>query len=173
MNAELDDMVESKEKSFYDKIKPKEERVDDKNQVKPSTSRSSEAKNAKEEEEKADFEEDSDTDSEAELATGVRTKIKRKHYTNDELFYDPDADEEDAKWAAEKRSPTVTTSVKPIKSILKKPNAKTTIATTTTTASKSDAVLNCPCCMNMLTMDCQRYLSFFRLKWRNLIFISV
>lgn len=151
MNAELDDMVESKEKSFFEKIKPKE-RKSNESETKPSTSRSAEAKNKAETQKQGEEEEeeDSDTDSEAELATGVRTKKKRKHYTNDELFYDPEADEEDAKWVAEKRSPVVSGGQKTIKSILKKP-------TTAKTASQSDAVLNCPCCMNMLTMDCQRY----------------
>ena len=29
--------------------------------------------------------------------------------------------------------------------------------------SKSDAILNCPCCMTLLTMDCQRYIRIFLL----------
>ena len=48
--------------------------------------------------------EESDTDSEAEMATGIRTKRKRPHFTNDELLYDPDMDENDSKWIEEKRT---------------------------------------------------------------------
>jgi hypothetical protein len=35
-------------------------------------------------------EEESDTDSEAEEATGMKSRKKRQHFTNDELLYDPD-----------------------------------------------------------------------------------
>merc|ERR1712130_505020 len=55
---------------------------------------------------------------------------RRKKLTNDELLYDPEADEDDAKWMAEHSS--------------KK-------------ADGSDAVLNCPACLTVICVDCQRH----------------
>lgn len=154
MNNELDEMVESRQNSFFELVKPKAAEAESRQ---PQTSRSSEKRSEELKENKRggdEADEDSDTDSEAELATGVRTKKKRQHFTNDELFYDPDADEQDAKWASEKRSSSrkqkLGSELVPKKSILKKPT------TSQTATNSSDAVLNCPCCMTMLTMDCQR-----------------
>ena len=48
-------------------------------------------------------EEEEDTDSEEENATGVRVTKKRVHFTNDELFYDPEMDDADEKWMNEQR----------------------------------------------------------------------
>jgi hypothetical protein len=70
------------------------------------------------------YEEESDTDSEAEAETGMKTRKKRQHFTNDELLYDPKMggfvfaklvglncsfayvlkDEQDEKWLNEKRA---------------------------------------------------------------------
>lgn len=44
-----------------------------------------------------------DTDSEEEEATGLRFKKKKPQFTNDDLFYDPDMDEEDQKWVNKHR----------------------------------------------------------------------
>jgi len=55
----------------------------------------------------------------------------RKVKTNDELLYDPDADDQDEAWMAKQGG-------------LKK-------------AENSDAVLNCPSCMIVLCVDCQRH----------------
>jgi len=59
----------------------------------------------------------------------------RKKLTNDELLYNPDADEDDEKWMA--------------KQARKYEKAKT-----------SDAVLNCPACMTVLCVDCQRHTTY-------------
>lgn len=149
MDNELEEILETKQKPFLDLVKPKESEKSILKNVQASTSSSASQK-------KEEDEEESDTDSEAELETGVRTKKKRKHFTNDELFYDPDADDQDAKWASEMRSrqsagPTSGTTQ--LKSILK----KTPQSTTQKPVASTDAVLNCPCCMSMLTMDCQRH----------------
>ncbi|RNA25657.1 E2F-associated phospho [Brachionus plicatilis] len=101
-------------------------------------------------------EEESDTDSEAEFATGVRTKKKREHFTNDELFYDPNADEMDQKWINKQR---ITNSKKIIsteqsESVLKSEQVSEKPGSSN---PNSDAVLNCPCCMSLVCMDCQRH----------------
>jgi hypothetical protein len=43
-------------------------------------------------------EEEEDTDSDKELETGMRATIKRPHFTNDELLYDPNMDDDDQNW---------------------------------------------------------------------------
>ena len=61
--------------------------------------------------------------------------------SNDDLLYDPKLDDEDQKWVDSQRQsylPSVPSGSKPNKL----PN--------------SDAVLNCPACMTLLCLDCQR-----------------
>ena len=58
-------------------------------------------------------------------------RSSRKVKTNDELLYDPDADDQDEAWMAKQGG-------------LKK-------------ADHSDAILNCPSCMTVLCVDCQRH----------------
>ena len=58
-------------------------------------------------------------------------RSSRKVKTNDELLYDPDADDQDEAWMAKQGG-------------LKK-------------ADNSDAILNCPSCMTVLCVDCQRH----------------
>lgn len=72
---------------------------------------------------------------EASSSSKVNEETESK-LTNDELLYDPEADEEDQKWIDNKRSTSLVGLGKP---------------------PKSDAVLNCPCCMTMLCLDCQRH----------------
>ncbi len=90
-------------------------------------------------------EEESDTDSEVEEATGQRVTKKRQHFTNDDLFYDPKMDEADEEWINEQRMTFKNFKNEEVvkKSQMIKP-------------PDSDAVLNCPCCMIMVCMDCQR-----------------
>ena len=57
--------------------------------------------------EEAAFEEEEDTDSEKEFETGERCTKKRTHYTNDELFYDPNRDEKDQDWINARRKTQV------------------------------------------------------------------
>ena len=59
----------------------------------------------------------------------------RKKLTNDELLYNPDADDDDEKWMA--------------KQARKHEKAKS-----------SDAVLNCPACMTVICVDCQRHTTY-------------
>lgn len=84
-----------------------------------------------------------DSDEEDMVVKGDAA-VKRKHMSNDELLYDPDADEEDEKWVANQRrtylnqkASTQQGKVKPL--------------------PHSDAVLNCPACMTILCLDCQRH----------------
>lgn len=99
----------------------------------------------KEEIKQIENEEESDTDSEAEEATGERVKIKRKHYTNDELFYDPKADDLDQEWIDKKRIPMKSNKTSKSQELVE------------SNRSNTDATLNCPCCMSLLCMDCQRH----------------
>ncbi|XP_054153536.1 E2F-associated phosphoprotein-like [Oppia nitens] len=65
---------------------------------------------------------------------------------NDELLYDPKADENDQKWVDNHRL----------------------VATTRTekgTVGKSDATLNCPACLTLLCHDCQRH-DIYRTQYR-------
>lgn len=62
---------------------------------------------------------------------------------NDELLYDPKSDENDEKWAESQRLS----------------------AKTYTKAPSSDATLNCPACMALLCLDCQRH-DIYRTQYR-------
>lgn len=66
---------------------------------------------------------------------------------NEELFYDPDMDDEDEKWINEKRRsyifPSSNNNKIANKDLKPLPN--------------SDAVLNCPACLSLLCLDCQRH----------------
>ena len=59
------------------------------------------------------------------------THRDRKVKTNDELLYDPEADDKDEAWLAEQGG-----------------HVK---------AENSDAILNCPACMSVVCVDCQRH----------------
>ncbi|GFS56071.1 e2F-associated phosphoprotein [Trichonephila inaurata madagascariensis] len=77
---------------------------------------------------------------------------------NDELFYDPDMDDEDEKWMNEKRRSYIFPASKENSDQKLKP------------LPNSDAVLNCPACLSLLCMDCQRheiYKSQFRAMFVN------
>lgn len=69
---------------------------------------------------------------------------------DDGLFYDPDADDDDEKWAEKKRN-----------SYLYKPennhDGASSSGMSAARVTESDAVLNCPGCMSLLCMDCQRH----------------
>lgn len=144
MNSELDKLVE-KETKTYAKFLGSKEDV----QMKEVESSSSLKKTFVEE----------DTDSEAELETGIRTTKKRPQFTNDELFYDPEMDTLDENWINKQRA---TCRKLKAKSVVKKEQEKsekdTDLANQVSYSSaQTDAILNCPCCMNLLCMDCQRH----------------
>eukprot|EP00092_Neocalanus_flemingeri_P017516 GFUD01018949.1.p1 GENE.GFUD01018949.1~~GFUD01018949.1.p1 ORF type:complete len:332 (+),score=120.64 GFUD01018949.1:52-996(+) len=65
----------------------------------------------------------------------------RKVVTNDDLFYDPDKDDDDQDWVDSVRQSYQQAG--PGQAATKLPN--------------SDAVLNCPACFTVLCMDCQRH----------------
>ena len=85
---------------------------------------------------------DSDSDEEEFLDDWDKKKNSEEDRINDDLFYDPNMDDEDQKWADNFRRQYVPkgfpgTKEKPL------PN--------------SDAVLNCPACFILLCLDCQRH----------------
>ena len=49
------------------------------------------------------YEEEEDTDSDEELRTGTRCTKKKKKFTNEELFYDPEMDDADENWVNKQR----------------------------------------------------------------------
>lgn len=67
----------------------------------------------------------------------------RKVMTNDDLFYDPDKDDDDQEWVDSVR-----------KSYHQSGKANPTVPTK---LPNSDAVLNCPACFTVLCLDCQRH----------------
>lgn len=68
-----------------------------------------------------------------------RVKQRQKRISNDDLLYDPKLDEEDQKWMDSHRQ------------------SYRASLTQTKKLPSSDAVLNCPACMTLLCLDCQRY----------------
>jgi hypothetical protein len=147
MNAELDRLVKIEAKSF----------LSNKENDAIKGSKKSRINQAEEE----------DTDSEAEVETGVRTTKKRQHFTNDELFYDPEMDDEDQNWINKQRA-----TCHEIKSPKKATQSAANSVPSTEAHIKpnysdaaTDAVLNCPCCMTLLCMDCQRH-SKYKTQYR-------
>ena len=162
MNKELDDMIDKEHETYLKKL--------NEYRLKTDEGTTSQNDNQQTQPQQQQYEEEEDTDSEAEMETGVRTTKKRAHYTNDELFYDPNLDDEDESWVNKQRK-TCKKIVSPLKneqipkSILKPSSTDSTTPSTsqqtnvkiTYSDAKTDAILNCPCCMTVLTMDCQRY----------------
>lgn len=69
---------------------------------------------------------------------------KEKDDDPDDLFYDEDQDEDNERWAAEKRRKVVFAHLEEGQENSKK-------------LPDSDAALNCPACMTLLCTDCQRH----------------
>ena len=70
--------------------------------------------------------------------------------TDDDLFYDPDADDDDQRWIDDLRMSYAGDSKK---STARQENAKRGVKGLPT----SDAVLNCPACFTVLCLDCQKH----------------
>lgn len=99
---------------------------------------------------------------------GSKSKERRKVLTNDELFYDPDMDDEDEKWVAKQRrdhrqkvqernaSNVAGTGEKQDSSTANKKKSKISKQEVEKVPS-SDAILSCPACMTTLCIDCQRH----------------
>lgn len=105
----------------------------------------------------------------------VASTSKTKEEVNDELLYDPDEDERDQKWADAHRAlhsappapppggpraqGTVTANQRPLNewSKLKK--------------RESDATLNCPCCLTLLCLDCQRH-ALYKTQYRAMFVLN-
>ncbi|XP_074596057.1 E2F-associated phosphoprotein-like [Brevipalpus obovatus] len=63
----------------------------------------------------------------------------KKDSPQEDIFYDPKADDEDEAWVQKQRRNTEFEGKK---------------------CQKTDAVLNCPCCMSLLCLDCQRHVKY-------------
>ena len=73
------------------------------------------------------------------VGDAAKSERNKHQLTNDDLLYDPDADQNDEKWVQSKRQ-----AYQP-KAGQKKRKPQ-----------NSDAVLDCPACMTTLCLDCQR-----------------
>ncbi|PIK57493.1 putative E2F-associated phosphoprotein-like [Apostichopus japonicus] len=93
----------------------------------------------------------------------AKSKKRQLVQSNEDLFYDPDIDDQNQKWVDNQRSryypskPGTLASL-PTKSStaqkrLKSPSSETERGG----GPKSDAILNCPACMATLCLDCQRH----------------
>lgn len=79
-------------------------------------------------------------------ANTAQDDTEKQRQINDELLYDPDMDDDDEKWINEKRRAYIfpcNKSENPNDKVKPLPN--------------SDAVLNCPACLSLLCLDCQRH----------------
>lgn len=76
------------------------------------------------------------------------TKAGTSGPSNDDLLYDPEMDDDDEKWVNEQRRVCIFPEAQP------KPGDN---ASQVKPLPLSDAVLNCPACMTLLCLDCQRH----------------
>ncbi|KAM7299522.1 E2F-associated phosphoprotein [Ixodes scapularis] len=87
--------------------------------------------------------------SKADGSGGGSSKAGNTNPSNDDLLYDPEMDDEDEKWVNEQRR------------VCMFPDASTSSKADTANGVRplptSDAVLNCPACMSVLCLDCQRH----------------
>ena len=97
------------------------------------------------------------------IDTSLPSTSKTQEQINDELFYDPDADELDQIWVDSHRkrcfpnSPPASTSTDLGSSIEEEEHKKKLKSAAQLKKEKSDATLNCPCCLTLLCLDCQRH----------------
>ena len=82
--------------------------------------------------------------SETSFAISGDGKANNVKLSNDELLYDPGADDDDEKWVQNRRRSYQPNSQASSEKEKKKP------------LPNSDAVLDCPACMTTLCLDCQR-----------------
>lgn len=75
-----------------------------------------------------------------------QNKSTKENVTNDDLLYDPDMDDDDERWINDKRRSYMFPSEK-------KDNGNPQLKP----LPNSDAVLNCPACLSLLCLDCQRH----------------
>ncbi|XP_019961471.2 E2F-associated phosphoprotein [Paralichthys olivaceus] len=94
------------------------------------------------------FDSDSDEEDKPSSSTGQRRR-QRVILTNDELLYDPDEDDRDQAWVDAKRR-GYNSRKRPAGALQSQPRR-------TQGLPSSDAILNCPACMTMLCLDCQRH----------------
>ncbi|XP_034431439.1 E2F-associated phosphoprotein [Hippoglossus hippoglossus] len=92
------------------------------------------------------FDSDSEEEDKPSSSTGQRRR-QRVILTNDELLYDPDEDDRDQAWVDARRR----------RYNSRKRPAGAKQSRQTQSLPSSDAILNCPACMTMLCLDCQRH----------------
>ncbi|XP_074646580.1 E2F-associated phosphoprotein-like [Tubulanus polymorphus] len=90
------------------------------------------------------FDSDESNSEEMDSTSPAKKSEKSNHpvFSNDDLLYDPQMDDDDQKWIDNQRS-RCRPAIKASKNDKKH--------------SKTDAVLNCPACMTTVCLDCQRH----------------
>lgn len=84
----------------------------------------------------------------------VASTSKTREQQNDELFYDPEEDQRDQEWLDSHRAKhsAISSSISSTKERQKSLRESSKLKT-----PQSDATLNCPCCLTLLCLDCQRH----------------
>ncbi len=106
---------------------------------------------------------ESDQEEGDESMQTKKSKPKKREFTNEELFYDPDMDTEDENWINEQRKTCKKMTVQKAEKsaeeqfdVLRPSASEPKKLETIYSGAKTDAILNCPCCMTLVCMDCQR-----------------
>ena len=90
-------------------------------------------------------------DSDTEVDEDISGDSKNRVLTNDELFYDPKADDLDEEWINSQRMTYRNMEI---------PNKTDSGDIPANEVPKSDAILSCPNCMVTLCIDCQQHDSY-------------
>ena len=94
----------------------------------------------------------------------VASTSKTKEQKNDLLFYDCDQDLHDQEWLDSYRAQSVNNSTKESKQ-------QQLHECTRLKEIQSDATLNCPCCLTLLCLDCQRH-EIYRTQYRAMFVLN-
>jgi len=104
---------------------------------------------------------DSEDSGEDDTEVKAKKASSRKFQSNDDLFYDPAADDKDQVWVNKQRDAYF--SKHGAESV--KGGAGTESQESNKPLPSSDAVLNCPACFTLLCLDCQRH-DFYEGQYR-------
>lgn len=114
------------------------------------------------------FDSDDEDEGQTELKTdGSQRKSGKENkrqlvQSNDDLFYDPEIDDQNQRWVDNQRSRYIPstrprTATSPNSSSAPEGQIARQSPKAQSDGHKSDAILNCPACMTTLCLDCQRH----------------
>ena len=105
-----------------------------------------------------------------DVVVPVASTSKTKEQQNDELFYDPDEDERDQAWADSHRSQKSGLASIGLP-LPRSERQKRLQELSKLKKAQSDATLNCPCCLTLLSLDCQRH-DIYKTQYRAMLVIN-